>query len=185
MQAGSAPSPGSVSATGDSEDRLFIIGKVAMYPSGRWCIPSFRSECDFEWDAVEMPKGTTRSCPFICSMVCIADTSANKDIAGNLLSFQMSDEGLALVMGSALSLPCYTDLMENDNYVNTPPSTDAFINSAAYLGTQSQIDACLTGKWSEYNSMIYANLSEAFEGLTTIEDAAAKIDSQANGSLFN
>lgn len=132
-----------------------------------------------------MPKGTTRSCPFICSMVCIADTSANEDIAGNLLSFQMSDEGLALVMGSALSLPCYTDLMENDNYVNTPPSTDAFINSAAYLGTQSQIDACLTGKWSEYNSMIYANLSEAFEGLTTIEDAAAKIDSQANGSLFN
>ena len=185
VQAGSAPSHGSVSAPGDSEDRLFIIGKVAMYPSGRWCIPSFRSECDFEWDAVEMPKGTTRSCPFICSMVCIADTSANKDIAGNLLSFQMSDEGLALVMGSALSLPCYTDLMENDNYVNTPPSTDAFINSAAYLGTQSQIDACLTGKWSEYNSMIYANLSEAFEGLTTIEDAAAKIDSQANGSLFN
>lgn len=185
VQAGSAPSPGSVSSTGDSEDRLFIIGKVAMYPSGRWCIPSFRSECDFEWDAVEMPKGTTRTCPFICSMVAIADTSENKDIAANLLSFQMSDEGLAMVMGSALSLPCYTDLMENDNYVNTPPSTDAFINSAAYLGTQSQIDACQTGKWSEYNSMIYANLSDAFEGVTTIEEAVEKIDSQANSTLFN
>ena len=128
VQAGSAPSPGSVSATGDSEDRLFITGQVAMYPSGRWVIPSFRTECDFEWDAVEMPQGTTRTCPFICSMVCIANSSENKDVAANLLSFQMSDEGLGLVMESALSLPVYSDLMANEDYVNTPPSADAFIN---------------------------------------------------------
>ncbi|MDE6939243.1 MAG: extracellular solute-binding protein, partial [Lachnospiraceae bacterium] len=181
---GSAPSPGTVSSTGDSEDRLFVIGKVAMYPSGRWVIPSFRSECDFEWDAVEMPKGTTRTCPFICSMVCIAETSENKEAAANLLSYQMSDEGLAQVMESALSLPVYSDLMADDNYVNTPPSKDAFINSAAYLGNASQIEACLTGQWSEYNSMINAGLSDAFEGVTTIEEAVEKIDEQANTTLF-
>lgn len=184
VQAGSAPSPGTVSATGDSEDRLFIIGKVAMYPSGRWVIPSFRSECDFEWDAVEMPKGTTRTCPFICGMVAIAETSENKDIAANVLSYQMSDEGLALVMESALSLPVYNDLMANENYVNTPPSAEAFINTAAYLGNPSQIEACKTGKFSEYNSMINAGLSEAFEGLVPLDEALAKIDEQANTTLF-
>ncbi|HJB17673.1 MAG TPA: sugar ABC transporter substrate-binding protein [Candidatus Bariatricus faecipullorum] len=184
VQAGSAPSPGSVSATGDSEDRLFITGQVAMYPSGRWVIPSFRTECDFEWDAVEMPQGTTRTCPFICSMVCIAETSENKDAAANLLSFQMSDEGLALVMESALSLPVYTDLMESETYVNTPPSTDAFINSASYLGNESQIEACQTGKWSEYSDIITARLSDAFEGKTTIEEAAQLIDEQANSTVF-
>lgn len=184
VQDGSAPSPGTVSSTGDSEDRLFVIGKVAMYPSGRWVIPSFRSECDFEWEAVEMPKGTTRTCPFICSMVCVAETSENKDIAANLLSFQMSDEGLALVMDSALSLPVYTDLMENETYVNTPPSADAFINSAEYLGNKPQIEASLTGKWSEYSSIISAGLSDAFEGVTTIEEAVKKIDEQANTTVF-
>ncbi|MDD7142260.1 ABC transporter substrate-binding protein [Bariatricus sp. HCP28S3_C2] len=184
VQAGSAPSPGTVSSTGDSEDRLFVIGKVAMYPSGRWVIPSFRSECDFEWDAVEMPKGTTRTCPFICSMVCIAETSENKDIAANLLSYQMSDEGLALVMESALSLPVYTDLLANEDYVNTPPSSDAFINSAEYLGNESQIEACLTGQWAEYNSIINAGLSDAFEGVTTIEEAVKTIDEQANTTVF-
>lgn len=184
VQAGSAPSPGSVSATGDSEDRLFITGQVAMYPSGRWVIPSFRTECDFEWDAVEMPQGTTRTCPFICSMVCIAETNENKDAAANLLSFQMSDEGLALVMESALSLPVYTDLMESETYVNTPPSTDAFINSASYLGNESQIEACQTGKWSEYSDIITARLSDAFEGKTTIEEAAQLIDEQANSTVF-
>lgn len=185
VKAGSAPSPGTVSSTGDSEDRLFIIGKVAMYPSGRWAIPSFRAECDFEWDAVEMPKGTTRTCPFICSMVCIAETSKNKEIAANLLSYQMSDEGLAQVMESALSLPVYTDLMANDTYVNTPPSKEAFINTAAYLGNKSQIEACLTGQWSEYSSIISAGLSDAFEGVTTIDEAVKKIDEQANTTLFN
>ncbi|MGE9964499.1 ABC transporter substrate-binding protein [Fusicatenibacter saccharivorans] len=184
VQAGSAPSPGTVSSTGDSEDRLFVIGKVAMYPSGRWVIPSFRSECDFEWDAVEMPKGTTRTCPFICSMVCIAETSENKDIAANLLSYQMSDEGLALVMESALSLPVYTDLLANEDYVNTPPSSDAFINSAEYLGNESQIEACLTGQMAEYNSIINAGLSDAFEGVTTIEEAVKIIDEQANTTVF-
>ena len=185
VQAGSAPSPGTVSATGDSEDRLFIIGKVAMYPSGRWTIPSFRSECDFEWDAVEMPKGTTRTCPFICSMVGIASTSENKDIAANVLSYQMSDEGLALVMESALSLPVYKDLMANEKYVNTPPSAEAFINTSEYLGNASQLEVCKTGKFSEYNSMINAGLSEAFEGNTTLDEALAKIDEQANTTLFN
>ena len=155
-----------------------------MYPSGRWVIPSFRSECDFEWDAVEMPKGTTLTCPFICSMVCIAETSENKDIAANLLSYQMSDEGLALVMESALSLPVYTDLLANEDYVNTPPSSDAFINSAEYLGNESQIEACLTGQWAEYNSIINAGLSDAFEGVTTIEEAVKTIDEQANTTVF-
>lgn len=184
VQAGSAPSPGTVSSTGESEDRLFIIEKVAMYPSGRWTIPSFRSECDFEWDALEMPKGTTRTCPFICSMVCIAETSENKDIAANLLSYQMSDEGLLQVMESALSLPVYSDLMANENYVNTPPSADAFINSSEYLGNESQLEASLTGKWSEYSSIISAQLSYALEGEMTIEEAAKAIDEQANTTVF-
>ena len=184
VQDGSAPSPGTVSSTGDSEDRLFVIGKVAMYPSGRWVVPSFRTECDFEWTAVEMPKGTTRTCPFICSMVCIADSSKNKDIAANLLSYQMSDEGLATVMEQGLSLPVYKDLMSNDTYVSTPPDADAFINSAAYLGNKSQIEASLTGQWSEYSSIISAGLSDAFEGKTTIEEAVKTIDEQANTTVF-
>lgn len=184
IEAGAAPSPGSVSSTGDSEDRLFITGKVAMYPSGRWVIPSFRTETDFKWDAVEMPKGTTRTCPFICGMVCIAETSKNKDAAANLLSYQMSDEGLAQVMESALSLPVYSDLLENEDYVNTPPSSEAFINTSKYLGNPSQVEVCKTGKFAEYNDIITAGLSDAFEGKTTIEEAVKKIDEQANSTVF-
>ena len=117
-------------------------------------------------------------------MVRIANSSENKDVAANLLSFQMSDEGLGLVMESALSLPVYSDLMANEDYVNTPPSADAFINSAEYLGNKSQIEACQTGKWSEYSDIITARLSDAFEGKTTLEEAVKLIDEQANSTVF-
>lgn len=76
------------------------------------------------------------------------------------------------------------DLMSDDTYVSTPPDADAFINSAAYLGNKSQIEACLTGQWSEYSSIISAGLSDAFEGKTTIEEAVKTIDEQANTTVF-
>ena len=82
------------------------------------------------------------------------------------------------------SLPVYKDLMSNDAYVSTPPDADAFVNSAAYLGNESQIEASLTGQWSEYSSIISAGLSDAFEGKTTIEEAVKTIDEQANTTVF-
>ena len=36
----------------------------------------------------------------------------------------------------------------------------------------------------EYNSIIYSNLSDAFEGNVTLEEAAKNIDEQANSTLF-
>ena len=184
IQDGSAPSPGSVSSTGDSEDRLFIIGKLGMYPSGRWMIPSFRSECDFEWTAVEMPKGTTRCTPFIAGMICIGASSDNKEAAANLISFQMSDEGLSYVMSSALAMPAYNHLMTNENYVNTPPEADAFIATSQYIGNAPQDEVLKTGKWAEYNDVIKAELALAFEGEQTIEEAATNIDTKANSDIF-
>ena len=52
------------------------------------------------------------------------------------------------------------------------------------MGNESQIEACMTGKLSEYSSIITAGLSDAFEGKTTIEEAVKKIDEQANTTVF-
>ncbi len=182
---GSAPSPGTVSSTGDSEDRLFITGKVAMYPSGRWVIPSFRKECTFKWDAVEMPKGTTRTCPFICGLIAVGATSQNKDAAMNLISYQLSDEGLSYVMPSALSLPLYKHVLENPNMVTAPPNTDPFIKEADYLASDpAYLNAVMTGHWAEYGDIITNELSNAFEGQTDLDTALKNIDDQANSQLF-
>lgn len=185
IEDGSALSPGAISTAGDSEDRLFIIGKVGMFPSGRWMCPQFREECDFNWTAVEMPKGTTRCTPFIAGLLCIGSSADNKDAAADLLAYQMSDEGLSYVMVNGLSMPPYNHLMTNEDYVNTPPEPDAFIATASYIGDPAQTEALKTTKWAEYQDIISAELSLAFEGDQTIEEAAANIDSKANSDVFN
>lgn len=185
IQDGSAPSPGSVAASENgTEDRLFIIGRVAMYPSGRWMVPAFRQEVDFEWTAIEMPKGTTRICPLISSMVGISSGGSNKEIAANLVSYQMSDEGLLFVMDSALAMPPYQHLMVNEAYVNTPPETDAFIATSQYIGHAPQSEILKTGKWAQFNEIMKAELSLAYESGQTIEEAVANIDAKANSEVF-
>ncbi|NLW23094.1 MAG: sugar ABC transporter substrate-binding protein [Tissierellia bacterium] len=180
VEKGYAPAPGT---TGESEDRLFIIGQVAMYPSGRWVVPSFLAECDFEWTAVEFPKGTTRVCPFITANVAISAHTENKEIAANFLSFLMSETGLSYTLASGLSVPLYENLITNKNILGEP--AEAFIATSKYIGDKEQIEALATGKWAEYDAIISAELSLVFEGSQTIEEAARNIDKKANETLFN
>ncbi len=179
IEKGYAPAPGT---TGESEDRLFIIGQIAMYPSGRWVVPSFINECDFEWTAVEFPKGTTRVCPFITGNVAINAQSNNKEIAANFLSFQLSQTGLGYTLSSGLSVPLYEELITDKNILADP--AEAFIATSNYIGDKEQVEALATGKWTEYNSIISAELSLVFDGSQTIEQAAANIDKKANETLF-
>jgi len=179
IKKGLAPVPGT---TAEGEDRLFIIGQVGMFPSGRWVVPSFLSECDFEWTAVEMPKGTTRVCPFITANVAISSDSKNKEIAANFLSFQMSQTGLGYTLASGLSVPLYKDLITDKNILAEP--AEAFIATSNYIGDKEQVEALSTGKWTEYNSIIFAELSLVYDGTQTIEQAAANIDKKANETLF-
>lgn len=179
IKKGYAPVPGT---TAEGEDRLFIIGQVGMFPSGRWVVPSFLSECDFEWTAVEMPKGTTRVCPFITANVAISADSKNKEIAANFLSFQMSQTGLRYTLSNGLSVPLYKDLITDKSILAEP--ADAFIATSNYIGDKEQVEALGTGKWTEYNSIIFAELSLVYDGTQTIEQAAANIDKKANETLF-
>lgn len=176
---GYAPIPGT---TEEGEERLFIIGQAGMHPSGRWVVPSFSNECDFEWTAVEFPKGTTRVCPFITANVAINADSNSKEIAANFLSFQMSQTGLGYTLSSGLSVPLYKDLIIDKSILADP--AEAFIATSNYIGDKEQVEALSTGKWAEYNSIISAELSLVYDGTQTIEQAAANIDKKANESLF-
>ena len=178
VENGWAPTPG---VTEEGEDRLFITGQLAMYASGRWVMPSFMEEIDFNWTAVEMPTGTTKVSPFITSNVAIAPSCENVDVAANFYSFFFSEEALKLTLAQNLSLPLYDSLL-TDDFLAEP--NDAFIACADYLGDAEQVEALMTGKWSEYNSIFYAELQLVFDGQKTLEQAAGYIDKQANETGF-
>ncbi len=94
----------------------------------------------------------------------------------------MSQTGLGYTLSSGLSVPLYEELITDKNILAEP--AEAFIATSNYIGDKEQVEALGTGKWSEYNSIISAELSLVFEGSQTIEQAAANIDKKANETLF-
>ncbi len=96
---GSMPSISVLGGTNaDDEYNLFKSGKVAMYSNGEWQLPNAIADVPFNWDMVTLPKnpttGESRSTVHAVAYTASA-TSANPDLAANLVQYLASDEGEA------------------------------------------------------------------------------------------
>ncbi len=183
----SAPSPAGLSSMGTAQNQLFETGKVGMFLSGRWEIPNYRTACTFNWDVVEIPQGENgqRGLPVITGALAIGKDSKNKEGAYALLSYLLGYDAQKSVLGGGLSMPAFTNLMNDPEVVSTPPSTEPFINSANYLGIDSQREALATGKYSKFQSIIHAEMEICYNGEQTPEEACKNIDEKANAQLFS
>lgn len=179
-----APSPSVLSSIGQGSDQLFLTGKIAMYPSGRWFVPTCRNDADFEWTAIEMPKGTTRINPVISGTLAMGEKSGNKDAAIGLIRYFLSEEGLGITMAGGLSMPPYKKMLDNEKIVTTPPDAAPFKATASYIETETQYNAAATGLYTKFQDIITPELDNAFNGSQTMEQAAANIDKKANTELF-
>lgn len=182
-----APSPATITAMGgeaSSSDQLFVTGKIAMYPSGRWGTPQFRQDCKFKWSAVEMPKGTTRVNPVVSGMLTVNSKSKNKEAAVGLVKYILSKDGLKVTLSNGLAMPVYNYLLNDPELVTTPPAIEPFMATAQYIDTELQYSAYQSGKWAEYNDMISAELDNAFNGKISMQEACATLDRKANAELF-
>jgi len=182
---GYAPTPSGVSSSGMSSDQMFQTGKVAMYVSGEWSVPTFKQECDFKWSAVELPMGTTRQNCVISGMLCMNKDSKNKEASIALIKYMLSEKGLSETTRRGLSMPPYESLINNAELLKDVPSAETMVATSKYIGIDSQRDAVASGKWSKYHDIIYAELDNAFNGLCTLEEACKNIDTKANSELFN
>jgi len=75
---------------------FWASGKVAMVSGGSWTLPDALSKVKFNWDVVQLPKspktGKSRAILHAVGYVASAKTP-NADLAGNLITYLVSDEG--------------------------------------------------------------------------------------------
>jgi multiple sugar transport system substrate-binding protein len=180
----SAPSPATVNSMGGASDQLFLTGKIAMYPSGRWAVPAFRTDVPFKWSAVEMPKGTTRINPVISGTLAVSKNCKNMEAAVGLIRYILSKDGQYVTMANGLAMPVYKSYMDDPKMASEPPSIAPFKATASYIESDVQYNAAATGQWSKYKSIITAELDRTLNGEITVEEAAANIDKQANADVF-
>jgi ABC-type sugar transport system, periplasmic component len=182
---GSAPSPAALTGMGQSQTQLFETGKVGMFPTGRWAVPTYTESCQgFKWTTVEMPKGSARSNPIITAALTASASTKNPELTIALLRHILSDQSLATVMKLGIGMPPYKRLLAKKEYVSEPPSAAPFIATGAYIDPQVQFGAVMTGLYPKYQDIIAAELDPAMNGDKSMKDAAAAIDAKANAELF-
>jgi multiple sugar transport system substrate-binding protein len=180
-----APSPSALQQSGMGQSQMFETGKVAMFPSGRWMVPTFRQSVSFDWTAVEMPKGSTRVNPIFSGTLAVGKDSKDKEGAIKLLRYVLSKEGLQEIIGLGLAMPTNTAYFDDPAMVTAPPDVEPFKATSNYLDMNVQLAATQSGHFTELlDKYAQPELDAAFNGKQTIEEAVKKIDEKANAELF-
>ena len=90
--------------------QMFLQGKLAMHLSGRWLVPKYREEADFDWDVISFPKGDFGSIvPLDASGWAISKKSKHKKEAKMLIDYLSSKESIAEFTKSGLIVTARID----------------------------------------------------------------------------
>lgn len=112
--------------------QMFMQGRLGMYLSGRWIVPKFREEINFDWDVVTFPVGTAGSVtPLDASGWAISADSDNPEGALKFVQYLASKRVSEKFTESGLIVPARMDVAESEVFLDgqKPHNAKAFINS--------------------------------------------------------
>lgn len=93
--------------------QLFLQGKLAMQISGRWLVPKYLTDANFDWSVINFPRGDKGSIvPLDASGWAIAKSSRHKKEAMKLIEFLSSKENIEKFTQSGLIVPARIDVAE-------------------------------------------------------------------------
>lgn len=99
--------------------QMFLQGRLAMQLSGRWLVPKYREEADFDWDIAPFPKGSVGSVvPLDASGWAVAKSSKHKDAAMKLVIFLASAENIEKMTQSGLIVPARVDAANSKYFLD-------------------------------------------------------------------
>lgn len=106
--------------------QMFLQEKLAMHLSGRWLVPKYREEAQFDWDVVQFPKGEAGSVvPMDASGWAIAKSSKHKIAARKLVDYLASKESSQKFTQSGLIVPARQDVAESVYFLDNKKPLNA------------------------------------------------------------
>ncbi len=111
--------------------QLFLQQKMAMHLSGRWLVPKYRAEAQFDWDIVPFPAGKNGSVVNIdASGYALSKKSKHKKEALKFIKFITSQKSLAALTKSGLIIPARKDTAYSNVFLDKtkkPASSEIFL----------------------------------------------------------
>lgn len=112
--------------------QMFLQEKVIMHVSGRWLVPKYRTDANFNWDVINFPSGDRGSIvPLDASGWAISKSSKHKKEAKRLIDFLSSKESIEKFTESGLIVPARIDVANGEfiqNQKALPESEKIFID---------------------------------------------------------
>lgn len=123
--------------------QMFLQKKIAMHLSGRWLVPKYRQEADFDWDIAPFPKGKNGSVVNIdASGYALSKASAHKKEAIKFIEFISSKDSLNALSKSGLIVPARKDSAYSDMFLDKAQKP---------LHSRVFVDVIATGKVTPVN----------------------------------
>ncbi len=91
--------------------QMFLQKRLGMYLSGRWMVPKFRQDAEFDWDITAFPKGIEGSIVQLdASGWAVAKSSKHKEQAFKLIEYLASRKSIEKFTNSGLIVPARKDV---------------------------------------------------------------------------
>ncbi len=111
--------------------QMFINGRLAMHLSGRWLVPKYREDINFDWDIINFPNVNGKSSVTLDSSgYAITKTSKHKTEAVKLVEFLSSDKAIQKFTTTGLIVPARIDTINSSAFLdnNKPKNAKVFVD---------------------------------------------------------
>ncbi len=128
-----APSKGEIASKTTAQ--MFINGELALYLSGRWMVPKFRSTIkNFDWDVIAFPVSDKHKIVVDTSGWAVSKNSKHKEDAIEFVKYISSKASIEKMTQAGLIVPARIDVAESEVFLdgNKPENARAFIDVLKY-----------------------------------------------------
>ena len=160
---------------------LFQSGRLGMIPTGIWAFNTFTTGCDFEWDIVVEPGGTTKATHFFSNALVVNADSDKKEAAITWITWLASSpEAAQMRIDAGWDLPAIKDEAVLNTYLTvTPPENKA----AVFESLDSLVVPPVIEDYAMMSDIITMKLSEAASGKISAEDALNQAQEECEAAI--
>ena len=111
--------------------QLFLQKKLAMQISGRWIVPKYRQDAEFDWDVINFPHGDVGSVvPIDSSGWAVVKSSKHIEASKRLIEFLSSKHAIEQFTKSGLIVPARLDVAESTAFLDNrkPQNAKVFLD---------------------------------------------------------
>lgn len=149
--------------------QLFMQGKLAMILNGRWVVPRFRQDINFDWDIAPFPQGAAGSIVDAdASGWAMSKNSKNKRAAWRFILFLSSERTSKKLTQDGLIIPARKSVANSEYFLQTdkkPKNAKIFLN-AIERGKPTPV----TRNYQELLNKIYIKIEPVFTGIKKADD---------------